>query len=288
MAQTESAVQFIPGLFFRCTVSAGENGQQIKCSSVFDNTSTSGGHRSSVGGAFNSLDINSSCLQAGLSSTQQLAQQHGDVLNYTLSCITSAVVQALLPQTQVMQQQQQMPPEQQQLAHLQHQLCIQSAAKAPYGRHSVMISSQSAKPASSSPQQLSVCRSSFRLPGVFGCQNLYPALNLDHLHTLFCAAAAAVFSADNHRLLSILLKAIQIPLACVSLSFLLFSGLSFSLLSFLFLVFQLCTSGCTVWRQIAHLPICHQRRHRRAWSGIQWPNVMLISVAPSSRSMLCS
>ena len=157
------------GILFRVTAGSGENHQQTQGSSSVDNTRSSGEDRSSVRGAFNSLDINSRSLQAGLPSTQQLPQQLGGVLNQHLSsCITNAVAQALLPQNQLMQQQQQqmLQEQQQQLAHLQRQLSIQSSASSAYGRPSVMISMQSAKPASSSPQQLSARSSAFRLPGV--------------------------------------------------------------------------------------------------------------------------
>ena len=163
-------------------VSSGENHQQTKHSSSIDNTSSSGEDRSIVRAAFNSLDIDSLSLQAGLPSTQQLAQQHGHVLNQTLSfCVTNAVVQALLPQNQVMQQQQQqqmLQEQQQQLARLQCQLSVQSSATAPYGTPSVMIPTQGAKPASSSPQQLSARPSAFRLPGVFPSQILLIPVHL--------------------------------------------------------------------------------------------------------------
>lgn len=80
-----------------------------------------------VRGAFVSLDTNSLSLQQpGLPSTQQHVQQHGDYLNQTLSsCITNAVAEFLLPQSQVVQQQQQ------QMGLLQRQFSIQSPATAP-------------------------------------------------------------------------------------------------------------------------------------------------------------
>ena len=163
---------------------SGENHQQTQGSSSFDNTSSSREDRSSVRGAFNSLDTNSRSLQAGLPSAQQLPQQLAGVLNQNLSCcISNAVAQALLPQNQLMQQQQQMLQEQQQqLAHLQRQLSVQSSASSAYGRPSVMISTQSAKPASSSPQQLSARSSAFRLPGVSPPRScLLPSICRPHL-----------------------------------------------------------------------------------------------------------
>lgn len=80
------------GVFFRVPVRSGENHQQTKGSSYFDDTSSSGEDRRCLRGAINSLDINSLSLQAGLLSIPQLAQQHGDVLNQSLSFLASSML----------------------------------------------------------------------------------------------------------------------------------------------------------------------------------------------------